>query len=318
MSERIPLPTAAVIDPVNICNLNCHLCPTGQKKLNYPQSCMSFENFKIIVSRFPELKTLELYNWGEPFLNHEIFDMINFTKENKIFTQVHTNLSLNRDDSFFRTLALNSPHKLIISLDGATPESYRTFRVRGDFDLVIENIKKIRRFQQEYGTTSFIQWKYIVNAFNEHEIPQARKIAEQIGIRVKFVPMSLGDDMIDLNQEESVETRRKKWLPIDTNYILSRYRNMMPPQSKGVCTFLFQTIVINPDGGVFPCCYATDKQYLFGNIIHERLEDIWYNEKYEHSRSLFTGNTCAGKACTTLCDCCHNFEKYNVGNNINV
>ncbi|HEX2959399.1 MAG TPA: radical SAM protein, partial [Chitinispirillaceae bacterium] len=243
MSDKVPLPTAAVIDPVNICNLSCHLCPTGQKKLNYPQSFMSFENFKMIISRFPELKTLELYNWGEPFLNPEIFDMINYTKEKKIFTQVHTNLSLNRDDSFFRSLALNSPHKLIISLDGASAESYRAFRVRGDFDLVIDNIKKIRRLQKECGTTSFIQWKYIVNSFNEHEIELARKTAEQIEVRIKFVPMSLGDDMIDLQQQESLETRKKRWLPVDSNYVLPQYQCVTSAQKKGTCPFLFQTIV---------------------------------------------------------------------------
>lgn len=309
VNERIPLPTAAVIDPVNICNLGCHLCPTGQKHLNYPQSCMSFENFKTIISRFPELKTLELYNWGEPFLNPEIFDMITYTKEKKIFTQIHTNLSLKRDDSFFKTLALNSPHKLIISLDGASTESYQTFRVRGDFDLVIENIRKIRSFQKEYGTTSFIQWKYIVNAFNEHEIGQAKAIAEQIGVRIKFVPMSLGDDMIDLHHQEDLGSRKKKWLPVNNNYVLPQYRSDSSIQSKGACTFLFQTIVINPDGGVFPCCYATDKKFVFGNLIQETLEDIWYNEKYERSRSLFTGKTCVNNSCTTICDLCHNFKK---------
>lgn len=309
MPDKIPLPTAAVIDPVNICNLGCHLCPTGQKNLNYPQSCMSFENFKTIISRLPELKTLELYNWGEPFLNPEIFEMISYTKEKKIFTQIHTNLSLNRDDSFFKSLARNSPHKLIISLDGASAESYKSFRVRGDFDLVIENIKKIRQLQKEYGTTSFIQWKYIVNAFNEHEIPQARKIAEQIEVRIKFVPMSLGDDMIDLHHQENLDARKKKWLPIDNSYVLPQYRSEKPLQPKGPCTYLFQTIVINPDGGVFPCCYATDKKFVFGNILQDTLEDIWYNEKYVHSRSFFTEKAISEDSNPTICDYCNIFEK---------
>lgn len=309
MTNRLPLPTAAVIDPVNMCNLSCHLCPTGQKNLKYPQSHMSLENFKKIICRFPELKTLELYNWGEPFLNPSIFDMISYAKEKRIFTQIHTNLSFNRDDAFFKSLALNSPHKLIISLDGASRESYSSFRVRGNFDLVINNLIKVKRLQKEYGASSFIQWKYIVNAFNEHEIPQARQMAGEMGIRIQFVPMSIGDEMVDLQHRDSLDARKKQWLPSDSAYLLPQYKNPASKPFKGICTYLFKTIVINPDGGVFPCCYITDEKNLFGNLLHEDLETIWYNEKYEHSRSLFVENCKAGNACRTICDVCANFEK---------
>jgi radical SAM protein with 4Fe4S-binding SPASM domain len=271
---------------------------------------MSFENFKIIISRFPDLKVLELYNWGEPFLNPEIFEMIRYTKEKKIFTQIHTNLSLNRDDSFFKSLALNCPHKLIISLDGASAESYNAFRVRGDFDLVIENIKKIRRLQHENRTTSFIQWKYIVNAFNEHEIPKARILAAELGIRIQFVPMSLGDDMIDLNHHDHIDIKKQKWLPANPEYVLPKYKCQFQETLRGPCPYLFKTIVINPDGGIFPCCYATNKNNTFGNLIDNDLESVWYNDHYEHSRELFTGKKYIERDCSTICDSCNNFEKH--------
>ena len=310
MTEKIPLPTAVVIDPVNRCNLHCPLCPTGRGALNYPQSCMSFESFKTIIGRFPELKTIELYNWGEPFLNPEIFDMIRYTKEKKIFTQIHTNLSLKKDDVFFESLAKNSPHNLIISIDGASQDTYCQYRVGGNFNLVIENIKKVRLIQKRLNATTFIIWKFLVNTFNEHEIAKAQEIAKELGIRIRFVPMSLGNDMVDIAAQEGIEKMKRKWLPAERQYVLPQYLGQTTrPVFKGPCKYLFKTMVINPDGGVFPCCYITDKKHLICNILNEPLEAIWYNEKYTYSRSLFVKNDSAKIDVSTICADCENYEK---------
>jgi radical SAM protein with 4Fe4S-binding SPASM domain len=311
MTGKFPLPTAAIIDPVNRCNLNCHLCPTGQKKLNYPQSFMSFETYKIILGKFPELKSLDLYNWGEPFLNPEIFDMIQYAKDKNIFVKMHTNLSLKKDDEFIISLVKHGPHWLVISLDGASQESYSRFRVHGNYELVIDNINKIKRLQNlNNAPRMVIIWKYLVNVYNEHEMARAQAIAKELGVRIRFVPMSLGDDMIDIIHHESLDERKKQWLPANKRYVLNQYlHDGSKPIFNGPCTYLFKKIIINPDGRVFPCCYITDERHVFGNIINEPLDAIWNNEKYEYSRSLFVKNEGIKYAGTTICKECGNYEK---------
>ena len=50
---NLPPPKHIVIDPVNICNLNCPLCPTGTKKINYKKCIMSLTAFKTIINKIP-------------------------------------------------------------------------------------------------------------------------------------------------------------------------------------------------------------------------------------------------------------------------
>lgn len=311
MVRKVPLPTSAIIDPGNLCNLNCHLCPTGQKKAKYPQSFMNFDTFKTVLGKFPELKSIELYNWGEPFLNSDIFNMIKYAKNEDIFVTVHSNFNLKKNDDFFMQLLNDGPHSLVISLDGASQESYEKFRVNGNFSLVLDNLKKLKNIQNEIKIkTMLIMWKFLVNKYNENEIARAKEIAKEIGVRIRLVPMSLCDDVADIDQSESLKDRMEKWLPANKEYIQDQYKNdQKKTVFKGICNQLFKTIVINPDGRVFPCCTVTDEKNTFGNILKESLEDIWYNEKYESSRSLFITKTNEKKMKKTICYECRNFEK---------
>lgn len=272
---------------------------------------MKMDSFKKIIDRFPVLKSVELYNWGEPFLNPEIFDMIAYAKSRKVFTTIHSNFSFEQSDPFFDSFRQNGPHSLVISLDGASQESYSAFRVRGDFNLVIDNLVKLKKGLEKPGSNGMvIIWKFIINRYNEHEIDAAKEHAARLGIKTKFVPMSLGDDMVDLQKTESLQERKKQWLPEKSDHINKRYMGTENgPVFGGSCPHLFKTIVINPDGGVFPCCMVTDKKNSFGNIIDEPLENIWNNDLYEYSRSLFQKSAYSGSITSTICTKCNNYRK---------
>ena len=60
------------------------------------------------------------------------------------------------------------------SIDGASNETYKTYRVKGNFETVIENIRKINFFKQKYQSEyPRLTWQFIVFGHNEHEIPLA-------------------------------------------------------------------------------------------------------------------------------------------------
>ncbi len=42
-------------------------------------------------------------------------------------------------------------NSITCSIDGADNESYQKYRVRGNFDTVISNIKKINAYKEKYG-----------------------------------------------------------------------------------------------------------------------------------------------------------------------
>ena len=72
-SYVIGYPVELVMDPSNLCNLHCPLCPTGQGRNERSKGKMSFVNFRKIIDELGAyLYRVDLHNWGEPFLNDEI------------------------------------------------------------------------------------------------------------------------------------------------------------------------------------------------------------------------------------------------------
>src|SRR5947208_2874852 len=68
-------------------------------------------------------------------------------------------------------------------MDSASQETYELYRIRGKFDNVIANIKKINHFKQLYCTkVPLLRWQFVVFGHNEHELPAARRVAEELGM----------------------------------------------------------------------------------------------------------------------------------------
>ena len=76
-SPAVPhLPSRMIIDPINKCNLQCPFCYTGAREPGATKSEMSYECFEHIIGLNPRVNSIDLYNWGEPLLNRDIFRML--------------------------------------------------------------------------------------------------------------------------------------------------------------------------------------------------------------------------------------------------
>lgn len=307
---RPDLPELAHIDVANICNLNCPLCPTGTKTIKLPQGIMSLEDFKIYIDKLSSLKYLYLFNWGEPFLNPYIFEMIAYAKSKKIITNIDSNFSLSLNHEKLEKIIDSGLDRLQISLDGATVDSYQAYRHGGDFNLVFDNLKRLRELQKEKKTTTpKLIWKFIVNRYNHSEINLAREMAADIEVEIFFEKIGLADDLVDLDisPEISLEERKKVWLPFSRDFIRGKYQNSKSGEC-GACPMLFKSIFINSDGLVLPCCFIADKMSAFGNLKTQSLSDIWTGDKYLYARSLFVPNVTVKKL-PLACEHCQLFDK---------
>ncbi len=155
-----------------------------------------------------------------------------------------------------------------------------------------------------------IVWKFIVNKFNEHEIDFAKKLAKELRIEITFDKMGLADDIPDMTFAGTVEERKKKWLPDNPGFVLDYYKNgNKPPINDKPCNQLFTSPVINPDGKVTPCCWVTSRENVWGDLTKESFEEIWYNDKYVYSRSLFGKMNYQGETDHTICTNCEIFKR---------
>jgi len=278
-------PYYLTIEPGNICQLRCVLCPTGQRKKGLPKGFLTFDNFKRIIDELCEyILGIELYNWGEPLLNKEIFKMVKYARDKNIFVTISSNLNF-FNENVCQKLIRCGLNLLIISLYGASQKTVETYQRKNNFDTVIRNASLIVQERKKLKTKKpFLQWRFMVTRFNEHEIAKAREIAKKNGIDF-LEPGCFRCDMELFLDNRSQFEKVKKWLPKNEVYSYYDYahkrKKILP---KNDCSFLWTRSVVNWDGSVFPCCAVFEKKWNFGNMFRSSFGEIWNSAKYRASR----------------------------------
>ncbi len=153
------------------------------KKLGY----LKFENFRKVVDGF-QFYRIELSNSGEIFLNPELDEIIKYGYEKNIELNASNGTNLNYlPDKTAENLVKYKFNFLELSIDGASQETYSIYRRNGDFNKVIDNIKKINRFKEKYNSEyPKILYKFIVFGHNEHEILKAKELAKSLNMDIRF------------------------------------------------------------------------------------------------------------------------------------
>lgn len=290
-------PSVLQIEPTNFCNLKCPLCPTGNGTLKAPRGFMGFNNYKKIIDEVGDyLLYLILYNYGEPFLNKEIIEIIEYAKEKNIFVRISTNGHFFNENEKIKRLVNSGLDHLIIALDGATQKTFQKYRKGGNFQQVIGGIKNvIKEKERKKSKTPFIELLFVVMKHNEKEIPIIKRIANEIGVdRLKLKTTAL----VHLGKNNK---KIKKYLPEDKK--LSRYKFehgslIVNKEIKNKCIWLWLGTVVSWDGSVVPCCYDPNRNLELGNAFKENsLKTIWINKKYTNLRKTILKNKKAIKIC---------------------
>ena len=307
--RKLPLPRIVHIEPVgNMCQLKCPLCPVGREMLKQDRTMMSMDTYRVILDKLPFVKTIELYRSGEPFINPALCEMTRYASDRNIKVIVSSHFSFPKPDQFFEEIVKSGLDRLVISLDGASQESYSQYRIGGNYDLVISNIKKLIEAKKRlHSSKPEIIWQLLVNKFNEHEIAAAQDISGRLGIALDLKPISLADNEPDVGQQGTIQERKDKWLPQNPAHISDCYKGEYRyPLSPGICTELFTRAVVTADGKVLPCCEIWDNDSMFGDLLTEAFKDIWYSQKYLAARARFLNKHSTPRV-QSACFKCNNF-----------
>lgn len=292
-------PYIIIVDPLNVCNLRCPLCPTGTGDLERKQQRMEWDVFtKTIDQVAPYAYEVNLHNWGESLLHPRIFDMIRYVKSKNIATNMSTNFNRASDEKIDQLIKSGLEY-LILSIDGISQETYVKYRVRGNANKVLGNVEKLIARRKELGSsTPYIEWQFILFEHNAHELDAARQMAEEMGVdRFRVIPPGVPI----LAQEP--EKLKDDWFLKDENDRVEAFSGDEPSS----CFYLYRSLTTNPDGGTAPCCIVYGDKNDFGDIKKEKVDEIWNNDMYQSARNLFREG---GKGVTpTICDGCHIFKQ---------
>jgi radical SAM protein with 4Fe4S-binding SPASM domain len=299
---RVKPPAVAYIEPVNICPLRCPLCPTGTDKLAYPQGMMTLECFRAVIDKMPFLKVASLYNWGESLLNPEICSMISYARQKGIVVNLDTSLSIRRPDKFWEELMKSGLNFLRIALDGCSRETYERYRIGGHYEWVMENLATIVAIKKKIRhEPPVIIWKFLVHRYNEGELPDAARKARAQGLEFQPDYFQLSDDLPDCAFDDSLEARKRLWLPLQRRFISPRYTSK---RRRKRCFNLFTSVTITPQGKVFPCCYVTSAENTWGDLRAQSFDEIWNGPEFAISRKLFLDGV-APECVPTICGRCY-------------
>jgi len=297
-----------VIEPTNICNLQCPLCSTGVGAETRDKGKMTLENFKKFIDEIKDVAVqISLQNWGESTLVKDLSLMIKYAADNKIFINLSTNFSINYSKNYLEELMKSGLGVLLIDVDGTTNEVYKKYRVSGDLDIVIDNIRTVVKFKKENNIKyPIIKTKMLVMKHNEHQINDFKKLSKELGV-----------DQIELGNIQINPKTAKNWLPDNPEYKYASYE-----QSRDVepCHWPWSGMVVNWNGDVSPCCIVDDSNSDFGNIFDVGLDKLWNNEYYISARSEFAKEKEMTKF--TICNMCkndtHNPNLFRVGDTFSI
>ncbi len=282
------LPPWLMIEPTNDCTLKCPTCPTGGGYGTRKKAVMSLATFKDIVSQVENsVMSIALFNYGEPFLNKNLTEMIAYAAKKNIWVWTSTNGIALKDITLASDVVRSKLHSIVICLDGASDETLNKFRKGAKFSDIIDGIKNLVEMKKTYKSlTPFIEIQFILMKHNSHEVDKIKRIAKELGVKrvlIKTVGISLADPKLEL---------KIKTLCPDTSFESSiekipgvGYRFTV--EHNGKCPNLYRLLVINADGDVVPCCYDLKGEYVMGNIHNEKLETIWNGHIYQRFREEF-------------------------------
>lgn len=280
-------PPFVVIDPVVKCNLNCPLCSIPPQILPHEGTKLSKKDFGEILHKIKRVTNKVLFcHAGEPFLNLELFTMIEMVNDKQMMSMVGTNGTMlhreNREKIFESGL-----DSLQISFDGFSKQTYEKYRVGANFDRVLGMItalakeKKKRKSWKPYITVT-----YLVNAYNAHEVEAAREYFEGLG--VQFVAKGINLNLHRRDDDKETPDL-SHWVETDSPYSIYRRNDRGEVEYKVPYKPICNTCekpVINCKGDILLCCHDIFNTVKLGNIYELDFEQFWSSDEYQKIREL--------------------------------
>ena len=222
--------------------------------------------------------------YGDPIYHPELIEIVNWFKEKNAIVQIITNGSY-KDKDWWEELVskLTAADEICFSIDGI-PENFTQYRVNADWESIAIGLQVV-------GSSDVNSiWRYIPFSFNEHDIDQAKELAESFNIKSFQIMHS---DRFD-NED--------KLKPITPNALGSRYSSVItwrnindqkrsesdidPKCSNGREHF------ITADGYYSPCCYVVDWRFYYKSKFYKnknsyKIQDTTIEKILEQEQDFF-------------------------------
>jgi len=258
LNSRFPL--YVLIEPASVCNLRCTMCFQVDKSFTKKpyMGVMDFDLFKKVIDQLVDggTKAITFASRGEPTLHPRLAEMLNYCRGKFLEIKLNTN-GTKLDDELIRSILDNGVHELVFSIDSHIAEIYEKIRVKSNFELVLENIRRFNNVRKEYGNSQTHTRVSGVKIYEHQDMERFTEFFRPIVDSVAYV---------------EIENR---W---DT------YSNSVQETADNPCDYLWERMYVWFDGRCNPCDVDYKSRLQVGDVNVSTIKEIWDSPGYRELR----------------------------------
>ena len=281
------------LGPVNYCNHDCTFCYAARTMFDAkeePRTRIHVERLFEIIEEMYELglRAVTLVGAGEPTLHPRIAEIIEGIAQRGLDVGMFTNGSCVTE----KTLHAIVEHCTFVrfSLTGATPAVHHVVHANGDFDRVIENIRRIASARR--GAFPTLGSQFILASYSAPDVVRGAELAKSIGLdyfEVKpcYVAPDKPDQLPNSLSDEDAERLIQETLALSDEEFrvygkVEQHRAVAADTNDRTyddCPGHQTTAVLEADLNLYICVNHKTTDYAFGNVRDQSFKEVWHGQR---------------------------------------
>ena len=240
-----------------MCNFRCVMCYQTDKSFSNKSkgfmSNMSLDLYKKLIDEVEgKVEAITLASRGEPTLNKDFMNMLEYSNGKFLAFKINTNASM-LNEKLIHSILSTDIQSIVFSADAADKETYEKIRVNGKFERIMANLELFAEIRKKHYSKS-------------------KHIVKMSGVKIS-----------DEQSIEKMEKQFKKYADVIAfvNYTpwQSSYENE-PNNLEHACEELWTRMFVWADGKVNPCDYDYKSLLSKWNAKNTTISEIWNSKEY--------------------------------------
>jgi radical SAM protein with 4Fe4S-binding SPASM domain len=194
---------------------------------------------------------------GEPLINNDINEMLDYCRDKFLGLKLNTNASL-LTEAHAHAILSGGVKTLVFSADAAEEPTYSEFRVNGSLDETLRNVSMFQRVREQH-------------------YPKSKLITRVSGVMIDDGRQKM-ESMVSFWGDYVDQVSFVQYNPWENIY------ETPPTNISAPCSDLWRRMFVWFDGVVNPCDTDYRSTLAIGNLAGRSLTDLWRAPAYEELR----------------------------------
>ncbi len=243
------------IEPNNICNLRCVMCP--YKRMKRKKETIPMSLFKRLIDEAAELKVKDVHltQYNEPFTDKDIFERLAYIRKKGMTSWFYSNGTI-LDKKIREKILKDPPDMIRFSVDGSNKKTFESIRVGARYEKVLADIESLFKERNELKQKlPVIEVFFTVLEKNKKEYKEFLKIWK---------------DKCDFASLYPADSRESG------DFVNIDYKKLKPYPC-----FNPKRVLVLSNGKVVLCCVDIDGEVILGDMRKQSLKEMFNSEKFK-------------------------------------